>query len=99
MVGKQTIKNTTPAALMADLEAAQKEMDDNEKLIEKYTAEQDKMYRLKTNRINQRDKLKRKLAKAKREAANLKKFIWTSDNPNIVELRDQLLMAAKLIKE
>ena len=41
----------------------------------------------------------RRLKKAKQQAADLKKFIWSSDNPNIVELRGQLLLAAKLIKD
>ncbi len=41
----------------------------------------------------------RSLRKAKRQAADLKKFVWSSDNPNIVELRGELLLTAKLIQD
>lgn len=39
------------------------------------------------------------LRKARRSAANLKKSVWSSKDPNIIELRNQLLLAAKLIKD
>ena len=44
-------------------------------------------------------KLTEELTEAKKQATQLKKFIWTSDNPNIVELRNEILLAAKLIKD
>ncbi len=47
----------------------------------------------------QREKLFVDLEVAKKQATHLKKFIWTSDDPNIVELRNQILLAAKLIKD
>lgn len=97
MADKQII-DTTPLALMADLNAAQKALDDNEKLIEKYEAEYEKIYELISAQIDERNKLRSKLEETKREATNLKKFIWSSNDQNIVELRNQLLMAAKLIK-
>jgi len=39
------------------------------------------------------------LTKTRRSAAKLKKSVWSSKDPNIVELRNQLLLAAKLIKD
>jgi len=41
----------------------------------------------------------RDLEKAKKQMTKLKRSVWTSDNPNIVELRNQLLMTAKLIDD
>ena len=43
------------------------------------------------------EQLKKSLEHAKKESTRLKRFIWLSDNPNIVELRNQILLAAKLI--
>jgi len=45
------------------------------------------------------ESLKVNLERAKKQATVLKKFVWVSDNPNIVDLRNQLLLAAKLIKD
>lgn len=60
--------------------------------IDKYMARQafiaDKIRLLKIN-----------LTDAKKQAGMLKKFVWTSDNPNIVELRNELLLVAKLTKD
>lgn len=39
------------------------------------------------------------LGKTRRSAAKLKKSVWSSKDPNIIELRNQLLLAAKLIKD
>lgn len=39
------------------------------------------------------------LRKTHRSAAKLKKSVWSSKDPNIVDLRNQLLLAAKLIKD
>lgn len=45
------------------------------------------------------DGLEEDLDKARKQATNLKKFIWTSDDPNIATLRNEILLAAKLIKD
>lgn len=39
------------------------------------------------------------LRKARTSAAKLKKSVWSSKDPNIIDLRNQLLLAAKLIKD
>ena len=39
------------------------------------------------------------LTKTRKSAAKLKKSVWSSKDPNIVDLRNQLLLAAKLIKD
>lgn len=39
------------------------------------------------------------LREIRRSAAKLKKSVWSSKDPNIIELRNQLLLAAKLIKD
>jgi len=39
------------------------------------------------------------LGKTRRSAAKLKKSVWSSKDPNIIDLRNQLLLAAKLIKD
>lgn len=39
------------------------------------------------------------LKKTRRSATKLKKSVWSSKDPNIIELRNQLLLAAKLIKD
>lgn len=39
------------------------------------------------------------LRKARTAAAKLKKSVWSSKDPNIIDLRNQLLLAAKLIKD
>jgi len=39
------------------------------------------------------------LKTAKNQLTKLKRSVWNSDNPNIVELRSQLLLAAKLIQD
>lgn len=37
--------------------------------------------------------------KAKKQVTELKKFVWKSNNPNMVALRNEILLAAKLIKD
>lgn len=49
--------------------------------------------------IRQRESLDSELKNAKEELGKLKASVWRSSDPNVVELRNQLLMAAKLIKE
>ncbi len=39
------------------------------------------------------------LRNAESQAATLKRSVWSSKDPNIIELRNQLLLAAKLIKK
>lgn len=77
-----------------------------EKLMEKTTQEMENAYttikRMETRIDNLDDKYReqnRDLKKAKRQASDLKKFVWSSDNPNIIELRGELLLTAKLIQD
>jgi len=39
------------------------------------------------------------LKEIRRSATKLKKSVWSSKDPNIIELRNQLLLAAKLIED
>lgn len=39
------------------------------------------------------------LRSTERQAATLKRSVWSSKDPNIIDLRNQLLLAAKLIKD
>ena len=82
------------------------EVQEIEKEIKKTCTEMDSaqatILRMETRIDNLDDKLddqRRLLRKAKRQAADLKKFVWSSDNPNIVELRGELLLTAKLIQD
>ncbi len=36
---------------------------------------------------------------AKDDLGKLKRSVWISDDPNVIELRNQLLLAAKLVKD
>lgn len=64
------------------------------------TREELKTLRSERNRLgNERNKLTRKLNKVKKQPGVLKKLIWQSDDPEIVKLRNQLLLATKLVKE
>lgn len=79
-------------AIEKSIEQTEKEMEDANKTIK----------RMETRIDNLDEKLykqNKSLRSAKRQSADLKKFIWSSDNPNIVELRGELLLAAKLIKD
>lgn len=55
--------------------------------------------KVKDQLIRQRKSLDADLSRAKKELSKLKVDVWKSDNPNVVELRNQLLVAAKLIKD
>lgn len=48
---------------------------------------------------NRLESLRVDLSRAKKQAITLKKFVWQSDNPSIVELRNQLLLVAKLTND
>ena len=48
---------------------------------------------------DKRARLKKELDKAKTEMTALKRFVWQSDNPSVVALRNEVLLAAKLIKD
>ncbi|KKN00259.1 hypothetical protein LCGC14_1139500 [marine sediment metagenome] len=64
------------------------------------TREELKTLRLERNRLgSERAKLTRKLNKIKNQPGMLKKLIWQSEDPEIVALRNQLLLATKLVKE
>ena len=47
----------------------------------------------------QRKQLESDLKRAKDDLGKLKRSVWISDDPNVIELRNQLLLAAKLVKD
>lgn len=83
----------------AEVIAAQKEVNKNERQITKAEKQRDQLRKDIDRLENKQYDLVKTLERVKKESAQLKKFIWTSDDPNIVILRDQLLLAAKLIKD
>lgn len=81
----------------AEIDAIQKKIDKASDDFENILVDQNEIYKKKEKLADKRYNLEQRLEKAKKESARLKRFIWTSDNPNIVELRNQILLAAKLI--
>lgn len=82
------------------------EMDTIQSEIDKLQREQDKISKRIKDLEIQDDRLWRKagrlttsLGTAKKESAKLKRMAWKSDNPNVADLRDQLLLAAKNLQD
>jgi len=46
-----------------------------------------------------KDQLKEKEKQAETALINLKKYVWESDSPEVIELRNELLLATKLTKD
>lgn len=80
-----------------EVDAIQKKIDKALSDFEKVEQDQQTIYKKKEKLADKRYNLEKELKRAKRQSTRLKKFIWSSDNPNIVELRNQILLAAKLI--
>ncbi|KKN00260.1 hypothetical protein LCGC14_1139510 [marine sediment metagenome] len=84
----------------------QMEMGTIQSEIDKLQREQNKISkRIKALEI-QDDRLWRKagrltisLETAKKDSAKLKRMAWKSDNPNVVDIRDQLLLVAKKLQD
>lgn len=80
-----------------EVDAIQKKIDKALSDFDKAEQDQQAIYKKKEKLADKRRNLEKILKKAKNELTRLKRFVWTSDNPNIVELRNQILLAAKLI--
>lgn len=48
---------------------------------------------------DRRQNKQRLLKRTKSQGTKLKKFVWSTDDPNIIELRNEILVTAKLIQE
>lgn len=81
----------------AEVDAIQKKIDKTLSDFNKAEQDQQTIYNKKEKLTDKRRLLEKSLKKAKNESTRLKRFIWSSDNPNIVELRNQILLVAKLI--
>ena len=93
-----TIKSYDDLA-SAEVDAIQKRIDKTEeersRIIQQIEDLESKWQKL----SDKNEQLQASLKKAQKQFTQLKRFNWTSDNVNIVDLRNQLLLAAKLIKD
>ncbi len=94
-MSKQNFQDLANAEINAVEAQIVKAQDDLRKIDDRLLEYNKKREKILDNLVS----LRVSLEKAKKQATMLKKFVWTSDNPNIVDLRNQLLLAAKLIKD
>ncbi len=95
----KTAEQTVKDMAFAEVQTIEKSIKKTVKEIRDSSNEIDRL-EVKVDKLHDRhDRQKKSLEKAKRQATDLKRFVWTSDNPNIVELRSELLLAAKLLKD
>lgn len=83
----------------AEIDAAKKRIDSLERKDRKIKRQIESLYEEREHLENQIDHAYDSLNRAKKQSAKLKKLVWKSDNPNLVDLRNQILLAAKLIQD
>ena len=83
----------------AEVDAVQKRIDSLQSKDKKIKKQIQSLYTERERLEGQIDRARDSLSKAKKQSAKLKKLVWTSDNPNLVDLRNQILLAAKLIQD
>ena len=86
-------------AILAEVNAAERLVKKNQAQIRKAEREILKLESSISDLEIQQKTLIKNFENAKKQSARLKKFVWVSDDPNIVELRNQIMMAAKLIQD
>lgn len=69
---------------------------DEIEIINKKISELNKKKKQLYNKVETRRDL---IQNVKKQGGELKRFVWASDDPNIIEMRNDILVAAKLIKE
>ena len=83
----------------AEVDKLLKELQKNEREIKKSEREAIKLEKKIDGLHMDRRRIRTDLEKARNQLSTLKRYVWQSDNPNIVTLRNEILMAAKLIKD
>ncbi len=92
-------KKTFEDLAHAEINIIQKMIDENLRQAHEAVIEIERLREVVNTLDERHDSLIKDLDKAKRQSSKLKKFIWTSDDPNITELRNEILLAAKLVQD
>ena len=94
-MSEKKIKNLA----LAEVNAARSRLDKNQKEVMKAQDEIDRLRQLIDELCNQQNDLRTDLREARVRSDEMMEFIMESDDENVAALMNELLMAAKLVKD